>query len=442
MSTKRLLAAALLCAAPALAMTERAAIDSRIDVYAQRSLVRLSRSADPASRRDAEAMLADVKARRLGGIYIEDEQVPALAARARGSNWWSIIPKGTGAVVMRPPEPPLLVFEKRLTGLPGELDAALLRAYRSLGRAECKLPASWASLVQKPLSASAARSACTADRRRHDQLGRTALAQRKSPGYSRYSRTHAAAGRALADCDRAAAKSDRELPVLAAVAGKLLAEEQVEVDWLKLACTFPGCPPGSIRIGSFCIDKFEYPNIQGMGPLSGVRAIEGQRKCETIGRRLCTETEWQSACKGSSNFTYPYGNTYNKKACNDGMDGSHKYRGPDWRKLNDDDEKVWRPEVLRLYQAEPSGGRNLCVTPDGVADLTGNVAEWVVGTKDQGVDGFVLLGCGWPGCINKKGARCDFVNGKHPGGVSKGKFRTYEAGFRCCADPNDTPGSD
>ena len=40
-----------------------------------------------------------------------------------------------------------------------------------------------------------------------------------------------------------------------------------------------------------------------------------------------------------------------------------------------------------------------------------------------------MKGCYWSGCYGGSPPSCGFVNPAHPG-----TFRSYEAGFRCCAN--------
>lgn len=52
--------------------------------------------------------------------------------------------------------------------------------------------------------------------------------------------------------------------------------------------------------------------------------------------------------------------------------------------------------MARLDQSEASGARPDGVSQEGVADLTGNVAEWVVRTKDNDSNhNHVVKGCFW-----------------------------------------------
>src|SRR5271170_3367341 len=134
------------------------------------------------------------------------------------------------------------------------------------------------------------------------------------------------------------------------------------------------CPSDMATLPGFCMDRFEAPNELGAEPLTAQLARDGERWCAVRGKRLCTEAEWQRACEGTEHRLYPYGNTHRPGACNDDKD----WRSPDWRKIAKYPAPEGRREVERLYQADRSGSRPACVSEDGVYDLTGNEAEWVV----------------------------------------------------------------
>jgi hypothetical protein len=106
-------------------------IDRRIDVFAQRALVRLSKS-QPTSG-DAVGLLSEIRAGRLAGIYKEDERVPAMRARALGRTWWTLIPsREDAALVLDPSGPgglPIVVFRDRVRSNAPRLDRALSRAW-------------------------------------------------------------------------------------------------------------------------------------------------------------------------------------------------------------------------------------------------------------------------------------------------------------------------
>jgi hypothetical protein len=187
-----------------------------------------------------------------------------------------------------------------------------------------------------------------------------------------------------------------------------------------------GCPADMVPIGAFCIDRYEAPNEKGELPFALVTAYDGEAWCTERGKRLCTQDEWVRACEGPHGRVYPYGNEYREGACNDDK-GWILVR---WKALAKWPRDPALDEATRLFQADMSGARAECVSEEGVADLTGNVAEWVRRTTPSGRPGYdhVLKGCYWAGCYKEPRPSCAFTNAAHPG-----TFRTYEAGFRCCS---------
>lgn len=104
-------------------------IDPRIDVFAQRSLLRLLKG-DPGARADAEGMICAVKRGELAGIYKEDERVPALWAATMGLGWWQLIPKGEDVTLIARPDNSrsyLIVFRRQaeIRSNPARIDPAL-----------------------------------------------------------------------------------------------------------------------------------------------------------------------------------------------------------------------------------------------------------------------------------------------------------------------------
>ncbi|MBX5482032.1 MAG: SUMF1/EgtB/PvdO family nonheme iron enzyme [Myxococcaceae bacterium] len=158
----------------------------------------------------------------------------------------------------------------------------------------------------------------------------------------------------------------------------------------------------SVSVAAFCIDTYEYPNQRGAMPKVGVSWTEAKRSCEAKGKRLCTEEEWEKACKGPGNARYPYGNTYDPNACN-----------------TEDELGEDRPLAA-------SGRFSKCRSGYGVADLSGNAAEWTAsayaGNADKAQKG---------GSFTKPdyAARCSARKNGSPGS------RGADVGFRCCADP-------
>jgi hypothetical protein len=187
----------------------------------------------------------------------------------------------------------------------------------------------------------------------------------------------------------------------------------------------PACPDDMVKLPSFCIDRYEAPNVAGERPFSLRTAGDGEQWCGAHGKRLCTEGEWRRACEGPSGWRYPYGDEHRASACND----ERPWIPVNWKALARWPAVEAIAEAERLFQAEASGARPGCVSEEGVYDLTGNVAEWVLRDDPAPRPGYehVLKGCYWAGCYHEPQPNCVFRNSAHPG-----SFRTYEAGFRCC----------
>jgi formylglycine-generating enzyme len=176
----------------------------------------------------------------------------------------------------------------------------------------------------------------------------------------------------------------------------------------------------------YCMDVFEYPNVEGMIPAVMVDWNDARRACAVEGKRLCTPEEWELACEGPQMWPYPYGINRDDTACN--ID--REYTFPEMEAFSD----PWKisGEVERLDKRVPSGSMARCISPFGVRDMTGNVDEWVDNPKGK-VDDKPFrssLKGGYWGPIR---ARCRPMTSSH-----NEWFSFYQVGFRCCKDA-DTP---
>lgn len=68
-----------------------------------------------------------------------------------------------------------------------------------------------------------------------------------------------------------------------------------------------------VKLGSFTIDRYLYPNDPQKPPLTGVSRSKAQELCEQAGGRLCTELEWERACKGPDANAYATGASWEAK---------------------------------------------------------------------------------------------------------------------------------
>ena len=168
----------------------------------------------------------------------------------------------------------------------------------------------------------------------------------------------------------------------------------------------------------FCIDRYEYPNKPGEKPVIMKTWYEARDTCQSVGKRLCGESEWTLACEGQERLPYPYGYQRNAEACN--IDKPH----PDVNEKALADPRLRDAEVERLWQGEPSGTREACVSPFGVHDMAGNVDEWVV--NESGHPFKSGLKGGYWGPVRD---RCRPMTTAHDE-----NFAFYQIGFRCCAD--------
>ena|GEM_PF-517472 len=155
-------------------------------------------------------------------------------------------------------------------------------------------------------------------------------------------------------------------------------------------------PVASIQVPSFCVDEYEYPNQAGGRPAVAVSWQDARGMCERAGKRLCTEEEWEKACKGPGNLRFPYGEAQEAGACNTaGAQGG----------------------------LAASGRFARCKSGYAVMDLTGNAAEWTA--SRFGSQGYTLKG----GAFDQPdaAARCSARRNGEPA------ERSSSVGFRCCA---------
>lgn len=217
------------------------------------------------------------------------------------------------------------------------------------------------------------------------------------------------------------------------------------------------CPQHMILIpgssGAFCIDQYESSTMRilptggeepwpfdrpvdgqtvravirpGQKPQAYISAVQASDACKRSGKRLCTETEWLSACQGTAKNTYPYGTTYQKGACNEGRatnpvndcfgSGSGVFT---YANMNSPC-CVNQPSTLAVGGSFPQ-----CKSDYGVFDLHGNLHEWIDATSASG-NGvfkggfFVDAKLNGSGCLYKTTAHAK-------------SYHDYSTGFRCCA---------
>jgi serine/threonine-protein kinase len=144
-------------------------------------------------------------------------------------------------------------------------------------------------------------------------------------------------------------------------------------------------PSHRVRLSSYWIDRFEvsvgrYERCVDVGhcsprpsspathrsdrddhPVSRVTWHDAVDYCAFRGARLPTEAEFERAARGERGRRYPWGELFNLRAANHGRFG--------WDVTDDSDG---------FAELAPVGSFPAGATPEGVHDLAGNVAEWVL----------------------------------------------------------------
>ncbi len=72
-----------------------------------------------------------------------------------------------------------------------------------------------------------------------------------------------------------------------------------------------------VDLGAFEIDKLPYPNDPSQPPRTQVTRDEARALCKERGQRLCTELEWERACKGDDGELYAAGNRWDPQCAKD-----------------------------------------------------------------------------------------------------------------------------
>jgi hypothetical protein len=152
----------------------------------------------------------------------------------------------------------------------------------------------------------------------------------------------------------------------------------------------------------FLIDIFPYPNEEGAIPNTGITQSDAQALCGKLDKRLCTELEWERACKGPSQHVYDYGDRYREETCGTGT----------------------------TVVPRPSGIKVGCQSDFGVRDLHGGVFEWTESRWARGMtNSNKVVIRGGNDIAGELVSRCANAESHAP------NAKSANIGLRCCKGP-------
>ncbi len=156
----------------------------------------------------------------------------------------------------------------------------------------------------------------------------------------------------------------------------------LQTDEQRRRCGAPNMVPvfrnGDPKTAAYCVDVFEFPNQPCELPFVWTAPTHAQTMCNLQGKRLCSDKEWNLACRGDpsggTDRLYAYGDSLDLSICT-----THKQRITkcDPRTL----QGAWDTCGT---DTEPSGSSPQCRSRFGVFDQHGNVAEVMTRKEDDG----------------------------------------------------------
>jgi len=227
----------------------------------------------------------------------------------------------------------------------------------------------------------------------------------------------------------------------------------------------PECPAGMVRVDrsaivgradaaarpptAYCVDRYEGSLVEitdagerrfspyemvrgrrvravsraGVVPQAYLSRNEADVACKASHKRLCTEEEWTTACRGRRPTEYPYGDDRKAGYCNDAgrppLATYYPGGGADtfgFDAMND-------PRLNALPGTVATTGHHRhCKSSWGTFDMVGNVHEWIDDPAGTFLGGYYLD-------THLNGDGCAYRTVAHDA-----DYHDYSTGFRCCAD--------
>lgn len=220
----------------------------------------------------------------------------------------------------------------------------------------------------------------------------------------------------------------------------------LQTDAQRERCGAPNMVPvyrkGDPTRATYCIDIFEFPNKPCALPFVWTAPTHARTMCTLQGKRLCTQGEWNLACRadpsGGPDRTYAYGDDLDLTICN-----TNKRRGAANKCSPVTAQGAWQ---TCSTDTEPSGAFPRCRSRFGVYDQHGNVAEVMTRTEKDGSVVTQLKGSAFfyaevarkPDEPQAAGGPetypddCNFDPRWHVEPIDHAWHINYHLGFRCC----------
>ncbi|MFM2421209.1 MAG: hypothetical protein RL385_5932, partial [Pseudomonadota bacterium] len=173
-------------------------------------------------------------------------------------------------------------------------------------------------------------------------------------------------------------------------AGRFLAGSRTGSRWRDPSREVDAVP---VELPEFEIDVLPYPNTPAQLPRTNVSREEASALCAERDLRLCSELEWERACKGRGMSEYPW----------------------------------LAPETAETCQGDPAQ----CATDEGILGLGLWGREWTGSVAQAGV-GDALRSAAVRGAARDAGARAHRCNSRD---AATPDSRSESLTFRCCKGP-------
>jgi len=161
-------------------------------------------------------------------------------------------------------------------------------------------------------------------------------------------------------------------------------------------------PGADVTLDGYYIDRLPFPNEEGAIATTNVTRDDAAAMCATQAKRLCTELEWERACKGPQNQMYDDGNDYHAATCAMGTPAERSAK-------------------------RPTGELTACTSGFGVREMHGGAWEWTQSAWGRGSRRDLGVLRGGNALAGEIAGRCANALARPP------STKSPSMGFRCCA---------